>query len=996
MGTTELAQTLFGGSGDTVPLPQSTSTVYATAVADSENGSVKVVMDGQSITQPSGEETTVTLNADDFSDGVAELPLPAYAGTVSVIDSDGTYLLEDEFQVNGRFLTINALSGAKAVEVDYPANITLALRNTDFSPADDSAQLPIKPKGAVTLKLDGETVPNTVDGTTIKAEGVAAKQDASFTITYTRSVSATTTFEDGIYQLAESPSTITLTGITLSEDADPVETSITGYELDDNIVTLTDTTHYDQYVVGYTMTDTVTLNYSDTIPESTLEDTEEETEEAEQEAAENAGKVELNYQPTTVTVTCDGESYTDFTLETNVVSLNWRPDPVLVYTVEYESDVSLDLSTDDFANGQYKLPYIPTGTVATKVDGETVPNTVSEYMLEIPSLIVEIPSYTVTYQSEVANGEVEIPTSPSVRAGEAVQVSVINGTPVATAVIGEGDIQNANIQIAEDNSELAKTLASEADAIAKATNQHFWDDNDGAHVTEVTQEEWKAATEKKGANSLWNSLGMLFRKGITNLMALVVDDPDDEVIGTTGVAIFDGQGNNPENIVASFTDSGVTLGREDGSNSTIDDNGMTINFLSNVLASFKKILTGMYNVTEFYSTQLVLNSISTDSTSGSIVNDLIIDSGGRTSFGSLNPASITAGYALEINVGDDIQAVYIAPRSATACDIDVQGNVTLRGTLNTSDSITASGSITTTGGASIVKDSRLDRDGTAPSSTQWSRVFGVTDKDGELVGYIQAAQYNDGRIQFQILACNEKSDGTQVNNSFGLIVAKDGTTSYTITNPEALRTALGKYTRSSVGALDWGTNNDYLVAKSALAYWNGAYSGTTSNLAYCNKGAFGSFATKNSLAAADVPSLDAGIITSGTFDVARIPNLAASKITSGTVARARIENTAWAYLVGSASTVASGNYVRWRMVAGIVFLQVCYRSGAGLTAGSAKSLGTIPANYRPSSVVESTGYLGAGNASPCDIWVETNGNAYIVTATAASSKFYGTLSYPLG
>ncbi|MBP3883856.1 MAG: hypothetical protein J6D54_02810 [Olsenella sp.] len=122
----------------------------------------------------------------------------------------------------------------------------------------------------------------------------------------------------------------------------------------------------------------------------------------------------------------------------------------------------------------------------------------------------------------------------------------------------------------------------------------------------------------------------------------------------------------------------------------------------------------------------------------------------------------------------------------------------------------------------------------------------------------------------------------------------------------------------------------------------------------------------------------------------------AAALTSGTVARARIENTAWAYLVGSASTVASGNYVRWRMVAGIVFLQVYYRSGAGLTAGSAKSLGNIPANYRPSSIVESTGYLGAGKASPCDIWVETDGDVFIIAATVASATFYGTLSYPLG
>lgn len=38
------------------------------------------------------------------------------------------------------------------------------------------------------------------------------------------------------------------------------------------------------------------------------------------------------------------------------------------------------------------------------------------------------------------------------------------------------------------------------------------------------------------------------------------------------------------------------------------------------------------------------------------------------------------------------------------------------------------------------------------------------------------------------------------------------------------------YTRSSIGTIDWGTNDDYLITKAALAYWNGAYSGTTSNL----------------------------------------------------------------------------------------------------------------------------------------------------------------------
>ena len=38
------------------------------------------------------------------------------------------------------------------------------------------------------------------------------------------------------------------------------------------------------------------------------------------------------------------------------------------------------------------------------------------------------------------------------------------------------------------------------------------------------------------------------------------------------------------------------------------------------------------------------------------------------------------------------------------------------------------------------------------------------------------------------------------------------------------------YTRSNIGTIEYGTNNDYLITKAALAFWNGAYSGTTSNL----------------------------------------------------------------------------------------------------------------------------------------------------------------------
>ena len=60
-----------------------------------------------------------------------------------------------------------------------------------------------------------------------------------------------------------------------------------------------------------------------------------------------------------------------------------------------------------------------------------------------------------------------------------------------------------------------------------------------------------------------------------------------------------------------------------------------------------------------------------------------------------------------------------------------------------------------------------------------------------------------------------------------------------------------KKSLSAVGTSGWtnaSIDGNIIPDMSFIAYWNGAYSGTKSNLAYCNKGAFGSFAIKNSLA----------------------------------------------------------------------------------------------------------------------------------------------------
>lgn len=56
---------------------------------------------------------------------------------------------------------------------------------------------------------------------------------------------------------------------------------------------------------------------------------------------------------------------------------------------------------------------------------------------------------------------------------------------------------------------------------------------------------------------------------------------------------------------------------------------------------------------------------------------------------------------------------------------------------------------------------------------------------------------------------------------------------------KALEDSLDKYTRSTVGNLEWTNTEDgnkKYIMKSALAFWNGAYSGTSSNLSRCTEG----------------------------------------------------------------------------------------------------------------------------------------------------------------
>lgn len=118
-----------------------------------------------------------------------------------------------------------------------------------------------------------------------------------------------------------------------------------------------------------------------------------------------------------------------------------------------------------------------------------------------------------------SGSEVEIPTSVKVEAGDTVVITNNGngtiGSPLVTDVIGGGDRAKADIdaatdaaRLAKDDATQAKRVADEAKSSVEATNQHFFTDEHGIHVT-TEADNWR-----EGPNLLANSEGIMLRNGI--------------------------------------------------------------------------------------------------------------------------------------------------------------------------------------------------------------------------------------------------------------------------------------------------------------------------------------------------------------------------------------------------------------------------------------------------------------------------------------------------
>lgn len=82
-----------------------------------------------------------------------------------------------------------------------------------------------------------------------------------------------------------------------------------------------------------------------------------------------------------------------------------------------------------------------------------------------------------------------------------------------------------------------RTMAAEAQRLAEGVSDHFWYNNTGAHVTEVTQEEYEQSPSTAGGNVLITAQGMAVRDGETELGSFTSSGIRVGQMGGNGVTI---------------------------------------------------------------------------------------------------------------------------------------------------------------------------------------------------------------------------------------------------------------------------------------------------------------------------------------------------------------------------------------------------------------------------------------------------------------------------
>lgn len=520
------------------PTDQSGGILTGTAVSDSVDGTVMVQMDGSVVAQPGEDEVTLTVSADDFVDGSYVLPSVPYAGSLTITDSGGNELEEQDYELDGARLTIFALSSSP-VDIAYQTQVQQQITNDDFD-GDRYSLASTTNLSVEEMASDGSWSPATymLDGNILTIAGIE-HQAGIVEFTYVYDVSQVC--EPGENVLPDSPDEVSVLG----RNSSGVDVVVTDYVLDGNVITLPST--YDAYTVDYPVTTTEEWNVSDQYQEEPLEDSDDAADPAIVTIGHN-----LQWPPASVvSCTIDGVAAT-YTLDDVNVVVDAPAVTERWFRLTYDAPVSLQVPASVFATGAFTLPSVPLGSVSTVRAGIVLENVVDDDQLTIASLVVDSPTYSIAYTEQVEQDAVELPCTPYVAEGQFVEIAVVNGMPTVIGASGSGDVTMTLAGDAADAAAAAEDAAEAAQAVADRVSEHFWTDVDGVHVTEVTQEEWQ--TSPTGSNQLSNSAGILLRDG-TNPIVSVATGAD------PGMSVFDGAGSQASNVMATFTGSGVTLGR---------------------------------------------------------------------------------------------------------------------------------------------------------------------------------------------------------------------------------------------------------------------------------------------------------------------------------------------------------------------------------------------------------------------------------------------------
>jgi hypothetical protein len=205
--------------------------------------------------------------------------------------------------------------------------------------------------------------------------------------------------------------------------------------------------------------------------------------------------------------------------------------------------------------GDTTPPGVPTGISATSTSGMLTVRWDGTLTGGVPgdfshvSVTIDGPDGTEALGSLTHAGDL---TAAGLTEGETYRVTataeddacLADGTPAHNVSAATAPIE-VTIAKSGGTDDEARRLAKEAMDAADATGQHFWADGSGAHVST------DAGNADGASNVLINALGILLRAAQNNLLGVT----------PSGITIYDGQGNDDANVVATFTGSGVELAR---------------------------------------------------------------------------------------------------------------------------------------------------------------------------------------------------------------------------------------------------------------------------------------------------------------------------------------------------------------------------------------------------------------------------------------------------